>query len=319
MNSVLSEARTIKFMIQYYDPQVKAIVKMPQFKFIVEPYSEFASYVADNLLGIHRVPATAWVPIQLSWFRASMSVIMPDVYVQWVECFIFRRKELKGSIKKWESTPGELSLHVSIQLWMKGVKELSKTSVKLPHKLLDKLFHPGEPLKELSSMEKWAITETSDLQVFDHIIGNNDRTLHKNAFAVGNCDKPLWVCSGSDTSKYPRMVFLDQGSSFYSSGKKPTRVSVFDQGSKVCQIRRRTFTAINSLKGTVFTEKAKELIPSKGFWNHWQPWQLEGGQARLNSLVEHFEKCLEKFRDDIYLQEVEDETNSGSEDASEAN
>eukprot|EP01060_Flectonema_neradi_P007564 TRINITY_DN15302_c0_g1_i1.p1 TRINITY_DN15302_c0_g1~~TRINITY_DN15302_c0_g1_i1.p1 ORF type:complete len:525 (+),score=98.75 TRINITY_DN15302_c0_g1_i1:54-1628(+) len=312
MNSVLSEARTIKFMIQYNDPEVKAIIKMPQYKFIVEPYSELASYVADNLLGMHRVPATAWVPIQLSWFRASMSVIMPDVYVQWVECFIFKRKELKDSIKKWPATPGEQSLHVSIQLWMKGVKELSKTSVKLSHKVLDKLFDPRNPYEASSSMEKWAITETSELQIFDHIIGNNDRTLHKNAFAVGKCGQSRWICSGKDTSNYPRMVFLDQGSSFYSSGSKPTRVSVFGSDSKVCQLRRKTHKAIISLQGTVFTEKAKELIPAKGFWDHWQTWQLEGGQSRLNSLVSHFEKCRKEFGEAIYLKEVEDSDSEAS-------
>eukprot|EP01059_Diplonema_ambulator_P034151 TRINITY_DN74_c3_g1_i2.p2 TRINITY_DN74_c3_g1~~TRINITY_DN74_c3_g1_i2.p2 ORF type:complete len:480 (+),score=152.95 TRINITY_DN74_c3_g1_i2:1827-3266(+) len=297
MDSVLAKARTIKFIVQTKDPEVRAIIKIPQFKFIVEPYSEYAAFTLDKVLETNRVPPTAWVAIPVNWLRASMSVLMPDIYVQWVECFVFKKKGLSKLLQKWDGA--EEGLYTSVQLWMKGVRELHDTSLRLHHHL-EKYYDPGEEYSAASPIEEWAIGEQSDLQVFDHIIGNNDRTPLKNAFAVGKCDEG-WDCTSlADTRRFPHMVYLDQGSSFYS--REATRVSVFkSEESRICRFRKKTYTKVKELEGTGLFDAFKAKLPAKGFWIRWETWQAEGAQTRLNQLWKHIKNCESEHGKKIFL------------------
>ena len=300
MSSILAKARTIKFMVQSTDPKVKFILKIPQHKFIVEPYSEYTAYETDKIIGTNRVPTTQWAKVPLSWFRASMALLMPAMYVQWVECFVFNHKDLKRVVKTW-GEDSEKSIYLSAQLWMDGVHDLPRTALGLRHSTVKDGLDPAKEVKLEKVIEQWALQETSDLYVFDHIIGNSDRTLSKNAFAVGKCSQEGWECTTlSDRRKVPHMVFLDQGSSFYARGNAKT--SVFKEDSKVCKFRRQTFSSITAFKEGDYLEKIKKLLPKNvGFWAGFREWQIEGAEQRVLSLSKHMQECKSKFANKIYL------------------
>eukprot|EP00659_Diplonema_papillatum_P022728 gene22728-34803_t len=307
MSSILSKARTIKFVMQTSDPAVKAVLKIPQFKFVVEPYSEYASFSIDRLLNLRRVPPTAWVAVPVDWLRASMAVLMPSEYVQWVECFVFNHKQTKNHVKEWQ--PGVLSIYVSVQLWMKDVHELRSTSLRLSKSVVEEGLDPASGYGATSKIETWALEETSDLKVFDFIIANQDRTLLKNTFAVGKCGEPPWDCdSFADLKRVPHMVFLDQGSSL---------VAVRDQSmsSTVCKFRKRTFEAARQLVGKALSKAMEQRLPRIGFFDHWDKRQTAGAQTRLNSLVEHIKKCKEKYGANVWLDTIPEQSIHASDDA----
>eukprot|EP01062_Namystynia_karyoxenos_P074192 TRINITY_DN71033_c0_g1_i1.p1 TRINITY_DN71033_c0_g1~~TRINITY_DN71033_c0_g1_i1.p1 ORF type:complete len:531 (+),score=165.35 TRINITY_DN71033_c0_g1_i1:70-1662(+) len=313
MSSVLSEARTIKFIATLGEgaDAVRAVIKIPQFKFMVEPYSELIAYETDRLLGVERVPPTVWVAIPLSWFRAAAAVFMPDMYVQWLECFVFEKPEISKLIKQWGAPPqfphsaqaGENSLWVSAQLWMQGVKPLSATPLR-PARRYTELLDPGSghwPPPSSPRLGLWALAEISDLSVFDHVIGNNDRTVHKNAFGVGDCDSPGWDCKpDGDAARRPRMVYLDQGSSFYS--RDATHVSLYrksaDAQPSACRFRRGTYERLREFREKRLERALFKALPSEGFFNHAHRWQIQGAQHRLATLLDHIEgRCLKRFKE----------------------
>ena len=297
MDSVLRKARTIKFMVQTTDPDVKLILKLPQFKFLVEPYSEYAAYESDKIFGTNRVPTTVWVPVPLNWLRAAAATLMPAMYSQWVDCYILSNDHIKKTFGD-DKEHGQV-VYLSAQLWMKGVRELATTSLKLSQHRVEELLDPAAEKTTGDDLEQWAIEETSDLFVFDHVIGNKDRSLLKNAFAVGTCGADHWVCKGKDHRHYPHMVFLDQGSSMYSAHAVST--SRFGTGSKNCRFRRHTFHVITDMAKDKYLDSLKELAPNKGFWGGFQEWQIAGAEKRRHSLAKHMQECREKHGSEVFL------------------
>ena len=186
---------------------------------------------------------------------------------------------------------------------MAGVHELHSTSLVMHTHTVQALLNPEGDKVPKKAIEKWAVQETSDLYVFDHIIGNSDRTLTKNAFAVGDCSQEPWDCSSlTDKRHLPRMVFLDQGSSFYSQGASKT--SVFrHEDSTICKFRLHTFSSVTSFdKKGDFAARMKELLPeSQRFWKGFKAWQIEGADRRIRSLARHMRNCKSKFGDSVFL------------------
>eukprot|EP01062_Namystynia_karyoxenos_P005754 TRINITY_DN11991_c0_g1_i1.p1 TRINITY_DN11991_c0_g1~~TRINITY_DN11991_c0_g1_i1.p1 ORF type:complete len:488 (+),score=134.24 TRINITY_DN11991_c0_g1_i1:89-1552(+) len=306
MYAILSDARTIKFRVTLRADQGQAIVKLPQYKFMFEPYAELMAFHADRLLGLYRVPPVVWTLVPADWFRAAAAVSMPAFYVQWLERYVLSRRELHDAVRPWPqhwtgSMPG---LWVSAQLWMHGVKHLRSTAVQPPpsySQLLDPSSGWWPPPR--GSLGLWQLGELSDLFLFDFIIGNSDRTVSKNAFAVGSCNSvSAWDCSEGDgvpEARRPRMVYVDQGSSFYGMDgprRSPLRSSAKRGNSTVCRFRRRTAERVFRLRGDALRRGLVGRIPrGSGFWSHARKWQPEGAQKRLQQVAQQLERCLAKF------------------------
>eukprot|EP00756_Hemistasia_phaeocysticola_P057724 Hpha_TRINITY_DN34333_c0_g1::TRINITY_DN34333_c0_g1_i1::g.109671::m.109671 len=302
MYAILMDARTIKFKAKL-ESGVWTILKLAQFKFMFEPYSEFLAFHVDRLLGLYRVPPVAWALIPADWLRAAASATMNSFYVQWLERYILSRKELQHAIKPWLNhwTGQQQALWLTAQLWMEGVKPLARTGAGLPpgfNAMLDPSSGRWPPPDGAQGL--WRLGELSDLYVFDHIIGNSDRTPNKNAFGVGQCNNPAWDCSKTEREDgkklRPRMVFVDQGSSFYGLGepqRSPLR-SNKKGNSTICRFRRRTIDSVMSLRGDSLKRGIIARVPrGSGFWMHAKKWQPDGAQKRLEAVALQVERCIE--------------------------
>eukprot|EP01062_Namystynia_karyoxenos_P035633 TRINITY_DN26061_c0_g1_i1.p1 TRINITY_DN26061_c0_g1~~TRINITY_DN26061_c0_g1_i1.p1 ORF type:complete len:540 (+),score=146.17 TRINITY_DN26061_c0_g1_i1:74-1693(+) len=320
LDSVLMDARTLKFRVTFRGaPRLRGVIKLPQLRFKYEPYSELLGYSTDRLLGIGRVPPTAWTDVPVSWLRASAAVAMPAFYVQWLEMYTLNATGLRHLVHgASESSAGFIS--VSVQLWMHGVRRLRATPMQPPH-VHSFMLDPGSrakwPPRGFGPLTRWALAELSDMYVFDHIIGNNDRTVKKNSFAVGECSgranrsqQGEWDCSDasaddaeSDPDPHrmrPRFVFIDQGSSFYHT--YPGRSSHFKANSTVCRFRRRTIERVRAFGGNnrtrpleraILNRLPKRFLYPKGMSRRFQ---IQGAQMRLDGLIKFVDtRCLERF------------------------
>ena len=72
---------------------------MSQKKFLQEPQSEHAAFWTDRILGIRRIPPTAWVSLPINWIRAAGSM-MSVFYCQWLEGFVFQYAPVKPWLKQ---------------------------------------------------------------------------------------------------------------------------------------------------------------------------------------------------------------------------
>eukprot|EP00906_Rhabdomonas_costata_P005294 RCo007959 len=233
MASTLSQARTIKFRITFRHGEpspLRAIVKISQKKFLFEPHAEYLAFHLDRVLGLNRVPPTAWVYLPLTWIMACVTV-MPPMYAQWVNLFVLEHPDVQPVIKR-DPNNGERLIGVSVQLWMLDVVPL-----------MDSVY---------SNRPHEAAPQLSDLYVFDFLLGNSDRST-KNTYVVGGCARDH--CGAPKTrSKIPtQLIYLDQGSSFYKR-PPPAGNPLTDPGNGVnstfCKFRLSTYDRLIALSGS---------------------------------------------------------------------
>eukprot|EP00668_Euglena_longa_P035488 GGOE01045586.1.p1 GENE.GGOE01045586.1~~GGOE01045586.1.p1 ORF type:complete len:448 (-),score=132.77 GGOE01045586.1:489-1706(-) len=211
MSATLNFARTIKFRVTFRhstkDRPLKAILKVPQKKFVLEPYSELLGFKVDRLMGIKRVPPTGWLELPLEWLQLAVNR-MDDIYIQWFKSFVVEYDQIQPLMRT--DKYGEKHVNVSLQLWMYGLHPLEDTSMMPPAEWEDFLR------AKVPVPPAWRplMAELSDLLAFDFIIGNSDRGPHKNNYAIRSC---LRNCGGDPRPDDgpPIFVHVDQGSAFY--------------------------------------------------------------------------------------------------------
>ena len=281
LSSVLSVARTIKFKVTMRDGTA-AVLKVPQSKFIYEPYSECLAFHTDRVLGFNKVPPVAWVSIPANFLR-SAAANMSALYVQWVEQFVFNNTRVER-ITRPRCPFHQKTIQVSVQLWMEGVTNYfnSPFSTSSTVRLLTGTKKYRNRVKLLSIDKYQNILDYSDNMVFDFIVDNTDRS-KKNTFAVVRAKKGTSKVTGG-------ILYLDQGSSFYHKGdsddfalklskKHPPSQCIF-RPSTIARLRR--FDKSKSL----YDEVAEHMLGwSKGIWDFARTRMLEKSHDRLNELL----------------------------------
>ena len=278
--SVLSVARTIKFRVTFRDGN-RGVLKVPQNKFLFEPFSEYLAFHADRVLQTGRVPPTAWVSVARSWLE-SAAALMPAMYAQWVERFVFEHARVRPLLRP-RCPFAQEAIQVSVQLWLEGVGPYYGS----PHEVRKaRRYYAGTAEAVAETVEEWGaarrsgLLSLSDSFVFDYLIGNNDRSA-KNTFAG------------------PRgLVYIDQGSSFYGRGAPRASPLLLSKKSTptLCVFRRsleRRVTAFargKRLREAVRKSVDADAARAAGLWAWGRP-QLAGLQRRAELLVRTFEWC----------------------------
>jgi hypothetical protein len=270
--SVLGRAslvgRTVKVMFHYKEPNIKAVVKFPQKTFPHEAQSEVASYAVDRVLGVHRVPPTAFTYFPLDRLRATlanataqntdpnMKSSLAGLSVELLEFLV--QQGVGDLVRKRD---GGLEVGVSVQLWMEDV-----------HRLADSVYrdaaaapHPASPhhhnvavsplalffkKHSASKPHEAVLLELSRMLVFDFIIGNDDRTPTKNTFVLGGCQGPR--CGPGRSAfrfegEHPQLALVDQGRSFYFVGNPEDNALSTPQAHDVCLFPKDLIEACLSL------------------------------------------------------------------------
>jgi hypothetical protein len=253
------DQRTIKFEVEfeavYLDGgaqpiplSIGSILKVPQRLFPNEAFSEVASFVADRVMHIRRIPPTGWVCIPVSMLRTSVERYGSTVetvdefleeskarnYTEWIEKDLFEYVQRGKGFGTDDS--GAQCIGASIQLKVADVSHLLDSALKIPYtphneswfRFLDLAHHHNDRDLPLFYKEKFApsILHISELNAFDFIIGNGDRSPNKNNFVVGGCVRTRECGNRDHQSLYlrhpnhPTYVHLDQGMGFYGSPRR---------------------------------------------------------------------------------------------------
>ena len=297
MSAVLSFARTIKFRVQYRhgDPPLKAIMKVAQKKFLFEPYAEALGFFVDRILGIKRVPPTAWIELPISLLQGSVSM-MPPFFMQWLQLFVFDFPDAQSIIRT--ASDGARYMNFSVQLWMSDVHNAYDTSLAPPasyQRYFDLTMEPTPKVNE-------SLAEISDLFVFDYIIGNTDRGMGKNNYVVGGCNK----CNtpGGQKHKGPaQFLHIDQGSAFYKR-PGPEGNPLRDhpgRNSTFCRFRKSLYERMYNLKGGKGKPRLETLwgqmkqTASADIFRHVKDSRAKAAQDRMDHIVQHVEtRCFKK-------------------------
>eukprot|EP01012_Entosiphon_sulcatum_P032025 TRINITY_DN40763_c0_g1_i1.p1 TRINITY_DN40763_c0_g1~~TRINITY_DN40763_c0_g1_i1.p1 ORF type:complete len:814 (-),score=81.86 TRINITY_DN40763_c0_g1_i1:13-2454(-) len=218
MVAIMAFARTVKFKVRFDQPNLKAILKVPQDKFPFEPFSECLAYWVDRIIGLNRVPPTAWVSVPIAWLRKAVKDHADPERAAELEHTFFNYYLVKKRVGSNPNVTAELE--VSLQLWIDDLHPLQDTVWSVPHDWW-MLFRVGKPLPSRLSAEKLkALPLVSDQVVYDYILGNPDRRPGKNNYVVGGCRRGCGSGGRQNvTASTPvHMVHVDQGSSFYVHG-----------------------------------------------------------------------------------------------------
>lgn len=252
------DQRTIKFEVDF-DPFVApdgtnvsmlgSILKVSQKLFPNEAFSEVAAYHADRVMHINRIPPTGWVCIPVSMIRQSIATFGSTVetvdefleeskahnYSEWVEKDLFQYAERAHGIST-DPVSGQPCIGASIQLRVADVAHLLDSALKIPYiphneswfRFLDLAHKHDESDRPLFHKEKFApsILHISELNTFDFVIGNGDRSPNKNNFVVGGCTRKR-DCGNPRHDPFflyhpghPTYVHLDQGMGFYGNPRR---------------------------------------------------------------------------------------------------
>ena len=222
--------RTAKLMAHYKENGVKAIIKVPQRKFPHEAQSEYIAYVVDRALGVYRVPPTAFVFLKHSVLRRGFENVTAqerNESLSFVEDEVWHHvTERNANYNKIEAGT-EPSLGVSLQLWINDVHPMSHTNMTLPPKFHEMLVFEHHNKKggkssggaPVPAKYARAVGELMRMNIFDFIIGNDDRRPpDKNTYVAGGCKA---YCRGSSAFGFldePQVVYIDQGRSVHFAG-----------------------------------------------------------------------------------------------------
>lgn len=336
--------RTVKLVLYYKEQGLKAIVKIPQRNFPHEAHSEVAAYEVDRLLSINRVPPTVFVYIAKSameaafdnasqhetasmHFNSSLQTFASKMFFSYVAEEASALSRRNGDV---------IEIGVSVQLWMNDV-----------HRLADTVFSPataeGGIEKYFASSEKklWRgksggdntttdiVSEMASLVAFDFVVGNDDRTPAKNAYAIGGCRR---YCTGSTPYRHngpPKVLLIDQGRSLYFSGnpednplsgKHSSSMCLFPQRlcknflefshnrSSIASIKRSSMAGASDDDAPTFSHTLEralsqrfsssadaavmKLVTERAFNN---------AQNRLERLLDHIASCVKKYGENKVL------------------
>eukprot|EP00667_Euglena_gracilis_P009074 EG_transcript_9200 len=236
----LFDERTIKFRIHFKNKPLQAILKVPQRMFNSEPFSEYATYLADDILEYHRVPPTTLVQVPISWLLAAVNAsgkrlhMTPENakasgvkdYHSWLQKDVVQFARERGWVQH-RGTAQE-SVWASVQLWMAEVYHLLDTVFYIPY--------PRPP--EHSNDPKWfwhryyepaigfppkltiPLLHIASQLMFDYVLGNADRSPNKNNYVVGGC-KARRCRDKTPSLRHPGppdFLYLDHGMAFLHTG-----------------------------------------------------------------------------------------------------
>lgn len=342
------DQRTIKFEVEFeavmeagtsspIPLSIGSILKVPQKLFPNEAFSEVASFVADRVMHIRRVPPTGWVCIPVKMLRASVEQFGGSVetveefleeskshnYTEWVEKDLFQFVEHGRGFQTDAS--GAPCIGASIQLRVADVSHLLDSALKIPYiphneswfRFLDIAHHHlddrGHPL---FFKEKFAasIIHISELNAFDYIIGNGDRSPNKNNFVVGGCVRQRECGNRHHDNIYlrhpnhPTYVHLDQGMGFYGNPRRnPIVESVnlhkkdADQEDTFCLFRAPLMNRVSQLHEIVsgegrdavslFEQLMSEQLP-EGVRHFVSSHALKQCHDRMTKLLHLVHRCM---------------------------
>lgn len=323
------DARTIKFQVKFNNQDLHSILKVPQRLFPNEAFSEEVSYLADRVLNVRRIPPTGWVCIPIAVIQRSVAKYGAGVeteaeflkdsgvksYNEWIQKDLLDYAEKQQLIEKNDS--GEDCIGASIQLHVADVHHLLDSPLRIPYKAHDKSWHKyfdltdapaDDPLKKFAK-ERWAasIVHISELNVFDYVIGNGDRSPNKNNFVVGMCQsRHAGVCD-EDTEQFkttswlhpghPTYVHLDQGMGFYDKPRN-NPIAGSKENHTFCVFRAPQIRVLHKFASA---EAATELFSQK-MWPHIpraprrfvSQHTLRGCDRRIREVMAIVDACLEQ-------------------------
>lgn len=242
------DARTIKFQIKFREAALKSILKVPQRLFPNEAFSEVAAYHADRVLEVNRIPPTGWACIPIDMIKKATATYGSGVeteaeflqdsgvknYAEWIEKDLLDYAK-RSDLLETSTEGGQQCIGASIQLHVADVHHLLDSPLKIPYKAHNSSWHryfdlttePHQnPLGRFIG-KPWAgtIVHIAELNAFDYVIGNGDRSPNKNNFIVGRCIREKEICD-EDAFQFsaswihvgpPTFVHLDQGMGFYET------------------------------------------------------------------------------------------------------
>ena len=279
------DQRTIKFEAVFHEQKlhdgqhrggvhlVKSILKVPQRLFPNEAFSEVASYHADRVMQINRIPPTGWVCIPEDMIRRSVEQFAGTTetvdeflqesgaanYSDWIEKDLFDyARDAKLFSHTSEHDGRRKCIFASIQLKVADVFHLLDSALKIPYKAHNDSWHRYFDLsgqrdadgRPSFAKEPFApsLLHISELCTFDYAIGNGDRSPNKNNFVVGACTRKS-ECADRGHGKFyvyhpnhPTYVHLDQGMGFYGAPKRnPIKDSMLPKGKNEADAAPPTF------------------------------------------------------------------------------
>jgi hypothetical protein len=229
------EQRTIKFKILFKDDRLRAMMKVPQVLFPLEPYSEIAAFAIDRLLDINRVPPITLVDVPVDTLVAAAlaganMTMVPEFlqasnvhnYTEWVDKdFVqFVKKTSRGGGSFGTKVGDAWRVNVSLQVFIAEVNPLLQSSLAVPYSKSNpgwhKWFDPNQFPAENYTNFYGSLLALSELAMYDFVILNNDRSPNKNNFVVGGCHSKSCQRSGMvNREGPPTYVHLDQGMAMY--------------------------------------------------------------------------------------------------------
>lgn len=238
------EQRTIKYKLTLAAPgpltTIKALIKVPQVLFPLEPFSETTCYALDRALGIGRIPPTVLVamPIQplidaASSVEEEYNDMVPEFlddkhpanFTLWVMTdfveFVTKLRPVtdEHGRERRQYMLNRTHVYVSVQLFMAEVFPLLSSVLRVPYSRKDPGWHRwfslALPLNNYTGPRSSRLA-LSELAMFDYITLNNDRSPNKNNFVAGGCRKANHCRDWRRPSGLvPSFLHLDQGMAFY--------------------------------------------------------------------------------------------------------
>jgi hypothetical protein len=338
------DQRTIKFEAVFHalrlqDGQhrsgghlVKSIMKVPQRLFPNEAFSEVASFHADRVMQINRIPPTGWVCIPEDMIRSSVAQYAATTetvdeflqesgaanYSDWIEKDLFKYAKDAKLFAHTNGGEGHC-VYASIQLKVADVFHLLDSALKIPYKAHNdswhRYFNLGDGKEPIFYTEYFApsILHISELSTFDYAIGNGDRSPNKNNFVAGGCTRKS-ECADRGRGKYvfhpnhPTYVHLDQGMGFYGSPKRnPIKDGIHAMAASkpptFCFFRAPLLSRLDELvveaegddgkKKSLFERSMWEVLP-KGIRHFVTEKKLKTSADNMRAVLALARRCLQE-------------------------
>ncbi|KAH9598655.1 hypothetical protein LSM04_007793 [Trypanosoma melophagium] len=302
------DQRTIKFAIlfkpvhvadgDYIDEPIETIIKVPQRPFPSEPAGEVGAFHADRIMHINRVPPTGSACLPLQMIKNSVTKYKDSVkttetflrmsgvknYEEWIKKDLFDFAHEARTIE--QSNDGDC-IGVSIQLKISDVGHFLASSMRIPYDSHSDTWHSyfnlniatEESMEELTRAKSYiGVLHLAEINMFDYVIGNMDRSPNKNNFVVGGTH-----LEPSSNKKFmlhpnnPTFIYLDHGMSFYHRHprRNPLTKSVeafkkglpdtfcFFRGPLLRHIRELMEPSGGKKSETIFSFKMKQRLPKR--------------------------------------------------------
>ncbi|KEG11228.1 hypothetical protein DQ04_02841100 [Trypanosoma grayi] len=278
---------------------VETMVKVPQLPFPSEAVGEVAAFHADRILLTHRVPPTGWACMPLHMIEtcvaeykdravtAAVFLRMSGVsnYEEWVKKDLLDYAKHQHLVER--NSGGDECIGVSVQLKIADVGHFLSSAMRIPYESHRDTWHVYFNLenmiadKGINFMDEpsfLGVLHLAEINMFDYIIGNMDRSPNKNNFVVGGTRLDLTLDSTFMLHpNQPSFIYLDHGMAFYR--RRPRRnpitkshESLKKSGSDTfCLFRGPLLRRIRDLmqpiggpkKETVFSLRMKKRLPRR--------------------------------------------------------